>query len=528
MTEPGGPRRPGRPRRDPSRLPPELDPRRAAMHGNDRPQRYPRPPGRPDRPGQPGRPRRTGRRRVGTVIRLFATALSVTVLVISGVLWAGYHKYEGQIDRIDAIPSVGDSPKKDVDGEDMNILLVGNDSRDSATDKQLPELGTERDGGSTNTDTMILMHVPADGQRVTLVSFPRDLWVDIPGIGKRKLNAAYPNGSKGGNSKEARAAGARLLIQTISGFSGLRIDHYVEVDLLGFYNITKAIGGVEVNLCRPAKDRFSGIDLPAGRQVIQGTQALAFVRQRHGLPGGDLDRIHRQQYFLGAVVRKMTSAGVLLNPVKLNRVLDAVTSSLHADPAFDPLKLAQQLRELAAGNVDFVTVPNKGSAMVDGASVVLPDDDAMASFFATLGDNTGGKKKQSTQQSTVPRGQVHVQVLNASGRSGLAAQTSSELQDAGFSVEAPGNATPQQTTTILYSSEQEAAARTLAAVVPGATVSEDNSVGGTVQLVLGADFGGLRTTGTSSSGGSGGSGGSAPRQSPPTPDRTAADTGCIN
>jgi LCP family protein required for cell wall assembly len=518
MSEPGGPRRPGGRRpHDPSRLPPELDPRRAARHGGERPGgRHPQPP--------PGRG--SGRRRAATVVRLLATALSVTVLVVSGVLWAGYHKYEGQIDRIDAIPSVGDSPKKDIDGKDMNILLVGNDSRDSATDAQLPELGTERDGGSSNTDTMILLHVPADGRRATLVSFPRDLWVDIPGLGKRKLNAAYPNGSKGGTSKEARAAGARLLIQTISGFSGLRIDHYVEVDLLGFYTITKAIGGVEVNLCRPAKDHYSGIDLPAGRQVIQGTQALAFVRQRHGLPGGDLDRIHRQQYFLGAVVRKMTTAGVLLNPVKLNRVLDAVTSSLHADPGFDPLKLAQQMRELAAGNVDFVTVPNKGSATVGGLSVVLPDEDKMSSFFATLGDGGG---KPAGQKSGVSRGDVHVQVLNASGRSGLAARTSQELQDAGFSVGSPGNASAQGSTTIRYASDQAAAARTLAAVVPGATLSEDDSVGDTVQLVLGSDFDGLKSSGSGGgSGGGGGSGTSTAAGSTTAPDRTAADTGCIN
>lgn len=470
------------------------------------------------------------------MLKLLATALSAVVLVASGLLWAGYHKYTAQIDRIDAIPTQGNHVTQDVDGKDMNILLVGNDSRDSASNAQLSQLGTERDGGSSNTDTMILVHVPADGHQATVVSFPRDLWVDIPGIGPHKLNAAYPNGSKGGTNKEARAAGARLLIQTLSNLTGLRIDHYVEVDLLGFYDITEAIDGVEVNLCKPAKDHYSGIDLPAGPQIIKGTQALAFVRQRHGLPQGDLDRIHRQQYFLGAVVRKMTSAGVLLNPVKLNKVLDAITASLHADPGFDPLRLAQQMRELAAGNVKFLTAPNQGTATIDGKSVVLPDRAAMSSFFTNLSDEVGDKAQS---QQTVPRGQVHVLVLNGAGQSGLAAQTSRALKSAGFAVSStPGNAASlQESTTISYSADQRAAARTLATVVPGASLRQDDSLDGTVQLVLGSDFGGLSTGtagGSGSSGGSAGSAGSGSADTHPAagtttaPDRTAADTGCIN
>jgi cell envelope-related function transcriptional attenuator common domain len=458
------------------------------------------------------------------------------VLVVSGLLWAGYHRYEGQIDRIDAIPTHGNHLTEDVDGEDVNVLLVGNDSRNSASNAQLPQLGTERDGGGTNTDTMILVHIPADGRQATVVSFPRDLWVDIPGIGPHKLNAAYPNGSKGGSSKEARAAGARLLIQTLSDLTGLRIDHYVEVDLLGFYDITRAIGGVEVNLCKPARDHFSGIDLPAGRQLIEGSQALAFVRQRHGLPNGDLDRIHRQQYFLGAVVRKMTSAGVLLNPVKLNSVLDAVTASLHADPGFDPLGLSQQMRELAAGNVRFLTAPNLGPSTIDGQSVVLPDRDAMAPFFASLGDGVGNRAESA---STVPASQVHVRVLNGSGQGGLAEQTAGTLGSHGFAVAGFGNASaPQQSTTIRYPADQRAAARTLAAAVPGATLHQDDSLDGTVELVLGSDFDGLGSAPSGSAGSTGHTAGSAGGSAgggnlsasgpTATPDRTAADTGCVN
>ncbi len=199
--------------------------------------------------------------------------------------------------------------------------------------------------------------------------------MDIPGYGQHKLNAAYINGATDGGETEADPdQGRQLLVQTISELSGLHIDHYVEVGLLGFYRITKAMGGVEVCLNRAQKEPDSGIDLPAGRWVIEGKQALAFVRQRKGLPRGDLDRIVRQQYFLGATFRKVTSLGVLTNPIKLKRLLDAVGSSMRMDDDLDPLQLARQVRGLAAGNVEFKTIPTTGTGFRDGQSVVLLDE----------------------------------------------------------------------------------------------------------------------------------------------------------
>src|SRR5262249_50760935 len=145
-------------------------------------------------------------------------------------------------------------------------------------------------GGGFNTDTILLVHIPADGQRATAVSFSRDLNVYIPVLGREgKINSAYGNGAcpQGCGAvltTAQRQAGARSLVDTVTQFSGLRIDHYVEVGLLGFYNISEALGGIPVCLKHPVKDRFSAIDLPAGPQLIKGRQAVAFVRQRHGLP----------------------------------------------------------------------------------------------------------------------------------------------------------------------------------------------------------------------------------------------------
>jgi len=482
--EPSGPQGPRRP------LPPELDPRRGRPAHGGRPHAdspaphrgapasgrapgYPPAAGRPPgyapeapperRPGTypPVRPR--GRRTPGQLalltVKVLAAGLSVIVLLVSGFLWFGYRNLNAKIGRVDAI---GSSTVADIDGRDQNILLVGSDDRSTASPAELKELGTEMDPGK-NTDTMILVHVPANGRRATAVSFPRDSWVTIPGFGKGKLNSAYADGAFGSGGKANPDRGRRLLVQTISELSGLRIDHYVEVDLLGFYRITNTVGGVQVCLRQPAKDRFSGIDLPAGRQTIKGKQALAFVRQRHGLPHGDLDRIVRQQYFLSALFRKMKSAGVIGNPIKLSRLLGDIGSSVRMDRGLEPLQLARQVQGLVAGNIDFRTVPNKGTAHVAGRDVVLLDTDALPAFFRSV---TGGSSHGAAPAAgrTVPRSQVSVAVLNGAGRRGLATRTATDLRSAGFTVAAADNADGAYDRTVVrFSSGQDAEAHTLAA-----------------------------------------------------------------
>jgi LCP family protein required for cell wall assembly len=161
---------------------------------------------------------------------------------------------------------------------------------------------------------MMVLHAPADGRKATVIGIPRDSYVAIPGHGMNKINAAYAFGYHDGHQNKSTAA--RLAVETVQNLTGLAIDHFVQVDLIGFYRISKVIGKVHVNLCAPAKEANSGIDLPKGVSQIDGKQALAFVRQRYGFPNGlgDIDRIHRQQYFLSAAFRKISSAGMLLNP----------------------------------------------------------------------------------------------------------------------------------------------------------------------------------------------------------------------
>ncbi len=211
---------------------------------------------------------------------------------------------------------------------------------------------------------MMLMHVPGNGKNATIISFPRDSYVAIPGHGMAKLNAAYPDGysaakAQGQSEVAAESAGVNLLGQTLQNLTGLTIDHYIMINLLGFYRISNAIGGVPVVLCQAQKESNSGINLPAGLSNIQGTQALAFVRQRDGLPLGDLNRIQRQQYFLKSVFHKLTSSGALLNPFTVKSLLDAVSSSLLTD-GVNLLNLADTFSAMAEGNITYQTIPDDG------------------------------------------------------------------------------------------------------------------------------------------------------------------------
>ncbi len=488
-------------------LPPDLDPRGPGAYRPEGLRGY-------DVPAAsraPGRPRRNSPL-IGA-LRVSAAFLSVLVLVASGVMWFLYRDFSTRVDRVDAIGATHD----DVDGRDTNILLVGSDDRTNATPAELKELSTTEEV-TNSTDTMILVHIPADGRKATAVSFPRDSWVTIPGCsGQHKLNSAYINGATDcGTTRADPDRGRQKLVQTISELSGLKIDHYVEVDLLGFYRITKAIGGIEVCLNQAQKDPFSGIDLPKGTSTIEGKQALAFVRQRHGLPRGDLDRIVRQQYFMSATFRKVTSLGTLTNPIKLKRLLDAVGSSMRMDSGLDPIQLAGQLRGLAAGNVTFTTIPTQGLGTRNGQSVVLVDEPAIPDFF----DSVVNPPKPKTPVKPAARGDVTVTVSNGSGRSGLAARAASGLTKAGFKVAGTGNADRQDysTTEIRYGSGGEAAARAVLAVIPSAKLVQRDGVTG-VQLVLGSDFSSVgASTAPAASSSAKASGDS----------RTAADTSCIN
>lgn len=559
-----------------SGLPPELDPRRGSARDPRRSSSRPTSGsaagsgsrGRPPTGGAGGRGGSGGggdqqrsaaqRKRIilGTV-RGIAAVLALVLLASAG--WITYLRgvAEAGVRRSDALPSDGNVDAGG-DGSAMNILLVGNDSRSSATDEELADkLRTEASDG-LNTDTMILVHIPADGSRASVVSFPRDSWVDVPGVGKTKLNSAYANGyasaPDSATEDQRRSAGEQLLVQTISGITGVQVDHYVEVDLLGFYNLTEALGGIDVNLCAPAQDPDSGIDLPAGPQTLNGADALAFVRQRKGLPNGDLDRIKRQQYFIGAVVRKVLSGDTLFSPSKQKALIEAASQNLTVDQNLDLFDLAEQMQNLAAGNVEFRTIPlgDPQFGNEDGQDVVyLADDDDVRDFFANLSkddDESAAPTSSGSGGGDVTPDKVSLEVLNGSGMSGVAGEAAGALQQQGFTVTGTDNAdrSDYQTTTVYYPPGQKAKAQLVAATLPGATTEEDNSLSSNLQLVIGSDYSGVNDAsgggggdagagggdagagGGDAGGGDAGAGAGDAGGGTPPPDFTAADAGCIN
>lgn len=462
-------------------------------------------------------------------VQIVAALLSLTVLVGSGWAWASYRSLTMRVTRVDAIS--GDKTKAsqdNIDGQDQNILIAGNDDRTGYTASQLAELGTTADGGSENTDTLMLVHLPANGSKATVISFPRDSYVAIPGHGMAKINAAYVFGI--GDANGNSAGGSRLLIETIENLTGLKIDHFVMVNLLGFYNISKAIDGVTVCLNQAVKEANSGIDLPKGKSTIEGTQALAFVRQRYGFPDGlgDLDRIKRQQYFLAAVFRKMSSFATITNPFKLQNLLKAIGSSLTLDTDFDLLQLAHQLQTLQAGNVTFTTIPTDGFAdeQIDGTtqSTVVVHPDQVATFVEQmLGTDPATTVKKA--KAAAPAS-VTVAVANDTSTSnGVETRNAAALRALGFKTQTPpATSEVLATTTIRYAPGMEDQAKALLDAVPQASLQR--VAGAKLTLLLGNN--GVQVSTLMPKTASGSPSTPLPTPEPTNATTTAADGGCIN
>jgi len=253
-------------------------------------------------------------------------------------------------------------------------LIVGSDSREGLSSDQKRKLGTG-DAAGRRADTMMLLHVPRGGGRPTLVSLPRDSYVPIPGRGRNKLNAAYAFG------------GPKLLARTVEEVTGIRIDHYMEVGFDGFAATVDSVGGVRICVAKPMRDPMAGLNLAAGCQILDSKQALGYVRTRAG-GRGDLDRVERQREFLGALISKATSPGVLLNPF---RSIPLMLDGTHAvavdntDHLHQLVRFPLAMRAVTQGNGVATTVPVAGNESVPGAgSVVRWDRQRALELFNAL------------------------------------------------------------------------------------------------------------------------------------------------
>lgn len=503
-------------------------------------------------------------RRAG--LRVVVALVSVFVLVVTGIGWRIFRDLTGGISTSDVISGrLGGFGKPP--GTEQNILLVGVDSRTDAkgrplSRKILQELRSGAEEGVLNSDTIIVLHVPADGSRAVGISIPRDSYVSIPGEGMNKINAAYPTMKVQTANKlrdegadpdvvesESGTAGRTALIKTVERLTGITIDHYAEVNLLGFYNLTNAIGGVEVCLNNSVNEAFSGARFPAGRQSISGGAALAFVRQRHELTHGDFDRIRRQQVFLAAVARKILSAGTLGNPAKLQGLVNVAKESVVLDTGWDVLAFARQASDLAGGRIEFTTIPISGADSNSHGDVVLVDPDEVRDFFR---EKTGSPNDASTTPSATPSeaapvdtvspSTVTVDVRNGTGRNGLAAQVARELRSRGYRPGVQKNAESLSRSSVHYPEGGIDAADQVARLLGGIDTEPDSKVpAGQVRVYLGSDFSvsdiveeeddssaSARSSRSSSSSGYSSSSSSSSSSTPPPPPITADGVPCVD
>ncbi|MHA4819520.1 LCP family protein [Streptomyces aculeolatus] len=316
----------------------------------------------PGQPGRPGGPPRRGarprsRRRV--LVRNIGLGLALFVLAVSGVGWYFYQRFDSNITVDSATARELERYEEDrpppAAGGATNILVIGSDSR----------AGSERyghDTGVERSDTAVLLHLAGERDSVTSVSIPRDLMVKIP-------DCRRPGGGKSGKQVNQfnfsfAYGGAACTIRVVEKLVGVRVDHHVIADFQGFKEVVDAVDGVEVCLPAPMRDKSAKLRLPAGRQVLDGEQALGYVRARKSLDGGsDTQRMARQQEFMASLVNKVQSNGVLFNPLRLAPLLDAVTSALTANEELSSLAelydLVRLVRDVPQERVHFLTVPRR-------------------------------------------------------------------------------------------------------------------------------------------------------------------------
>jgi LCP family protein required for cell wall assembly len=447
------------------------------------------------------------------LLSTIAIAMVVVLLAVAGVTWAAISSIFNNIHTKACASCISANG-----GKGLNVLIIGSDSRAGLTKAQENSLHVGHDAGQ-RSDTMILLHIPADGSKADMVSLPRDSYVTIPAhctngdpptngtcpkgqslvpAGKNKLNAAYSFG------------GDTLTVSTVTANTHVPINDYIEINFLGFVNMVNKLGGVPICNPKPINDPVvrnadgqfsgSGLVLPAGTTTLKGPQALEYVRAREFDPAqGDLGRIQRQQKFMSAMLDKAESAGVLLDLPKLYSFLKSVTGSLTVNKGFgksEMLRLARKLHSMSPKNVNLLTVPlsNTAYATPDG-SAVLWDPVLSKLLFHDFAVDKPITNVTRALKLTVPPSDIAVKVLNASSTNGLAATVSQALAGVGFLNGGKGNAptgSSPTATVVLYGPTRAQSARTVAAAVPGSVKREDSSLGNGIELLVGSNYTGVK------------------------------------
>ncbi len=418
--------------------------------------------------------------------RRFLVALVLVALTMGVSVAGGYWYVDSKLDKAETVELRFDRSRPTA-----NFLVIGSDSREFVESEEDREsFGTV---GGKRADTIIVVRVDPETRDALLVSFPRDLWVEVPGQGHTKINSAFLDGPQG-------------VIDTLAHNFDIPIHHYVELDFAGFRNLVDAMGGVEIFVAARARDPQTGLDIPeAGCTTLDGEQALAWVRSRHfqyfesgrwhSDPTGDFGRIQRQQDFLRRLIAQSISSAAT-NPVRGNRLVDRALDNVVLDSdlgAGDVFKLVRVFRSADPDDVEMLTVPavvgRRGSA-----SVVLATDEAETVYERLRGD-------APLDQAVTPE-TVTVRVLNGVGSPGLATRTAGQLREVGFLPGGIGDAETfgYETTEIRYRPGGEEQAELVRELIQGAgTLIEDESIGeADVLLIVGEDFDGVEGAGEES------------------------------
>jgi LCP family protein required for cell wall assembly len=445
------------------------------------------------------------RRRWPRVLMWVSIGLAALLVVVGTGGYLLYRHFFNQIATAPIVVPPKDVPKKVVANAE-NFLLMGSDTRSF---KGGSSFGSEVTGA--RSDTTILLHLSAGNRKATLVSIPRDSYVHIPAciIGPHgqksqptvgKFNEAFSIGATAGNKYAPSCT-----IATVEKLTHVHIDHYAVINFGGFEHVVDALGGVKMCVAHPLVDPIvhtsfgwhgSGLNLPAGKSVeIDGTQALALMRARYNLDGGgDLPRIKRQQEFLGAVARKAFSTGLLLDPIKLLKVINAATKSLQTDGfgLHDMIRLASAIHDVGPGGIQILTVPLDTTLPpgVPTADVAWDPTKSAQLWKAIRDDKPIPGTVTAKVHLTVPPNQINVAVMNATGKKGLAHTVATKLTAQGYNVVTVGNAKTQTraTTLVEYGSDRVQSSQTVAAAVPGSVRAQNLAVGSPVTIVLGANY----------------------------------------
>jgi len=404
-------------------------------------------------------------------------------------------------------------------GRGLHILIIGSDSRAGLTHAQETQLHVGHDAGS-RSDTMILLHLPADGRKAEMVSLPRESYVTIPAHcpggsppkhGKCPKGAAVVPAAQNKLNASFSFGGANLAVSTVEANTGVPINHYIEIDFLGFVNMVNKLGGISICNATAINDPVhydsstggyvgSGLNIPKGNVTLNGTTALEYVRAREFDPAqGDLGRIQRQQTFMAAMLNKAESAGVLLNIPRLIGFLDAVASSLTTDSGLgkgEEISLAKKLHSMSPKHVDLLTVPLSNTSLPTPVGSAVQWDPVLSKrLFHDFKVDRPITNVTRPSRLTIPPSNIALKVLNATNTQGLAGRAASALSGLGFTVSGTGNAprgSSRTNTVVEYGPGRAESARTVAAAVTGSVLHEDSSLGNSIELLVGSLYEGVK------------------------------------